>query len=163
VSRLPRSPVFLFSPRVCKYDRCNLVAAACILPGSSDKVVGNGGTQRVSSTFHQQNKSSGVRPWERSDQDTGILLPIHFGGSFRSKKASTHCNVKMRRLDVASCWNSITLRPLSNRHKEFLQHALVHYKVVVRWVKRERPKHVRSYMAQKHILGSLLVRSISAC
>jgi hypothetical protein len=98
------------------------VTDACILPGSSGKVVGNGGKQRVSSTFHQK-KKSGVRPGERSDQDTGILPPIHFGGSFRSKKDSTHCKVKMRRLNVASCWNSMTLRPLSNWHKEFLQHA----------------------------------------
>ena len=102
-----------------------VAAAACILPGSSGKVVGNGGTQRVPSTFHQKNKSSGVRPRERSGQDTGILLPIHFRGSFRSKKASMHCNVKMRRLEVASCWNSITLRLLSKWHKEFLQRALV--------------------------------------
>jgi hypothetical protein len=102
-----------------------VVAAACILPWSSGKVVGNGGTQRVSSTFHHKKKSIGVSQRERSGQDTGILLPIHSSRSFRSKKASKHCNVKMRRLEVASCWNSITLRPLSKWHKEFFQHALV--------------------------------------
>jgi len=141
-----------------------VAAAACILPGSSSKVVGNGGTQRVSSTFHEKKKLSGVSQRERSGQDTAILLSIHFCRSFRSKKASTHCNVKMRRLEVASCWNSITLRSLSKWHKEFLQHALVRTLYSRSAVGKKGTSQTCIFVyAQKHKLGTPLVRSISAC
>ena len=79
-------------------------------------------------------KRNQVNTQERSALSTSVK-------AFDPKRASTHCNVKMRRLEVSSCWNMITLRPLSKCHTKFLQLALVHYTVAVQWVKKERPKH----------------------
>jgi molybdopterin biosynthesis enzyme MoaB len=65
----------------------NVAAAACTLPGSSGKVVGNGGTQTVSSKFHQKKKSSGVRPRERNGQSTSVKAsdPRRLARTARSK------------------------------------------------------------------------------
>jgi hypothetical protein len=80
-------------------------------------VVGNSGTQTVSSRFHQKKKSNLVRPRERNGQFTSVEA------SDPRIAAMSKCGG----LKFASCWNRITMRPLRNRHKEFLQHTSVHY------------------------------------